>query len=111
MMATVLDWVIAGLIVTGALFGLVGSIGLARLQDFYQRLHGPSKSSTLGVGAVLIASMLYFSFVAGKPTAQELLITLFLFLTAPISAHLLVKAALKLRPQTRPTEPQGRDPR
>lgn len=83
-------------LVTGAAFALIGSWGLAKLPDFYTRLHGPSKASTLGVGGMLIASMLYFA-ASGTPSLHELLITLFLFISTPVSAHLLVKAALHLK--------------
>ena len=102
-----LDVVLAVLLVIGAAFTLIGSWGLARLGDFFKRLHGPTKASTLGVGCVLIASMLYFTFRPGSAGASlhELLITLFVFLTAPISAHLLVKAALVLDPGARPAPP------
>ncbi len=56
-----LDMLAAVLVVVGVVFALVGSLGLAKLSDFLKRLHGPTKASTLGVGCVLIASMLYFS--------------------------------------------------
>jgi multicomponent K+:H+ antiporter subunit G len=102
-----LDVVVAVLLVVGTAFALIGSWGLAKLADFFKRLHGPTKASTLGVGCVLIASMLYFTFRPGSAGASlhELLITLFVFLTAPISAHLLVKAALALDPGARPAPP------
>jgi multicomponent K+:H+ antiporter subunit G len=102
-----LDLLLAALLVVGAAFALIGSYGLAKLSDFYKRLHGPTKASTLGVGSVLIASMLYFSFgpESRGVSLHELLITVFVFMTAPISAHLLVKAALKLDPDARPPRP------
>lgn len=102
-----LDLLLASLIVIGTGFALVGSYGLAKLGDFFKRLHGPTKASTLGVGCVLIASMLFFSFRPGANGASlhEVLITLFIFMTAPISAHLLVKAALALDPSKRPAPP------
>ena len=78
----------------GTAFALIGSWGLAKLSDFLKRLHGPTKATTLGVGCVLIASALWFSAGDGPPSLHELLITLFLFITAPVSAHLLIKAAL-----------------
>lgn len=81
----------------GGLFALLGAIGLARLPDFYMRLHGPAKASTLGVGGVLIGSMVYFSTKSGHSSLHELLITLFLFITAPISAHMVAKVALHMR--------------
>lgn len=92
---------IALLALAGALFALVGSWGLAKLSTFALRLHGPTKATTLGVGGVLIASMLWFG-LTGTPSLHELLITVFLFLTAPVSAHLLIKAAMKLDPTLRP---------
>jgi multicomponent K+:H+ antiporter subunit G len=103
-----LDLLIAALLVVGTAFALIGSWGLARLADFFKRLHGPTKASTLGVGCLLIASVLYLSFRpgAGGVSLHELLITLFVFLTAPISAHLLVKAALVLDPGARPPPPR-----
>lgn len=83
-------------ILSGASFALIGSIGLARLPDFFSRLHGPTKATTLGVGGMLLASSIYFSIRGGALSLHELLIALFLFITAPISAHLLAKAALHL---------------
>ncbi|WP_297813418.1 Na+/H+ antiporter subunit G [uncultured Methylophaga sp.] len=92
-----LDIVLSVLIVIGAFFTLVGSLGLFKLRDFYMRLHGPTKASTLGVGAILVASALHFSFKTGDLSLHEVLVTLFLFITAPVSAHLMAKAALHIR--------------
>jgi multicomponent K+:H+ antiporter subunit G len=95
-MENVTDVMVALLLVVGATFALIGSLGLARLSDFYRRLHGPTKATTLGVGSVLIASAIHFSAGAPGPSLHELLVSVFLFITAPVSAHLLVKAALHL---------------
>lgn len=89
-----MEWVIAFFLIAGGLFAFIGSLGLARLKDFYMRLHGPSKTSTLGVGCTLIGSMCYFSLTKGGIDLQEMLITIFLFITAPVSAHMLAKCAL-----------------
>jgi multicomponent K+:H+ antiporter subunit G len=91
-----MEWLLSALILIGAGFTLVGSIGLAKLPDFYTRLHGPTKATTLGVGAILIASAVYFS-LHQSLSLHELLITLFLFITAPVSAHLMAKAAIHIR--------------
>ena len=80
----------------GALFVFVGSLGLARLGDFYSRLHGPSKATTLGLGATLLGSVLFFG-GRGAVSLHEVLITFFLFITTPVSAHLMAKAALHCR--------------
>lgn len=93
-MQFIVELVISLLIVIGTFFVLVGSIGLAKLPDMMRRLHGPTKATTLGIGSLLIASMIYFAAVEGLPSIHELLITLFLFLTAPITAHMLSKAHL-----------------
>jgi multicomponent K+:H+ antiporter subunit G len=90
------DLLIASLLIVGATFALIGSWALCRLSDFYLRVHGPTKATTLGVGGVLLASAVYFSLRLGHLSLAELLITLFLFLTAPVSAQLLVEAALSL---------------
>lgn len=92
-----IEALIALFLLLGSLFALVGSIGLYRLPDFYSRLHGPTKATTLGVGGILIGSLLFFSFHRGVLSLHELLITLFLFITAPVSAHMLAKAAMQQR--------------
>ncbi|RUO57344.1 Na+/H+ antiporter subunit G [Pseudidiomarina insulisalsae] len=89
------DWVISFFIVLGASFAFIGSLGLLRLPDFMARLHAPTKNTTLGVGGIIIGSILYFS-ITDALSLHELLIAIFLFLTAPISAHLLAKAGLHL---------------
>jgi multicomponent K+:H+ antiporter subunit G len=99
-----LDIALTALVVLGAFFALVGSWGLAKFGNFLTRLHGPTKASTLGVGCMLLASAGYFSFAQGTPSLHELLITLFVFLTAPVSAHLLVQAAMHRDPALQPPE-------
>ena len=84
-------------LIVGAMFLLVGSIGLFRLPDFYMRLHGPTKASTLGLGAILMASIVFFSFKESGISIKEFLIILFIFLSAPITANMLSKAALHVR--------------
>src|SRR5690606_41010111 len=96
-MATVIEWMLAIFILLGAIFALIGSIGLERLPDFYMRLHGPTKATTLGVGGMLIGSLIYFTANNPGVSVKELLITLFLFITAPVSAHLVSKAAMHRR--------------
>lgn len=92
--AFALEALISLMIVMAGVFTLVGSIGLVRLPDLMTRLHAPTKATTLGVGGALIASMLYFSFFRDALSAHELLIALFLFLAAPITAQLIAKVYL-----------------
>lgn len=95
-MQLVFEIIISIFVVLGACFMLIGSIGMIRLPDLFMRLHAPTKSSTLGVGSFLIASMI-FSATQGRFGFAELLITLFAFITAPVSANLIAQAALHLR--------------
>lgn len=96
----VLDAVIAAAIVIGSIFVFVGSFGLLRLQDLYCRLHAPTKATTLGLGAMLLGSVLYFSTHAGGISLHEILVSVLLFLTAPASAHMLARAGLHQRVRT-----------
>jgi len=83
---------VSAFIVIGGIFGLVGSYGLVKLSDTMRRLHAPTKASTLGVGGVLIGSMIYFWISDGQASFQELMISFFLFLTAPVTANFISKA-------------------
>ncbi|WP_210878732.1 Na+/H+ antiporter subunit G [Roseovarius autotrophicus] len=94
-------------LVISGIFGLVGSVGLIKLPDAMMRLHAPTKATTLGVGGALIASMLYFYFVVGRFSFHELMITLFLFLTAPITGHFIAKTHLHLGHKPEDLPPTG----
>jgi multicomponent K+:H+ antiporter subunit G len=83
-------------LVVGGVFVLVGAVGLIRFDDFFMRLHSPTKATTLGVGSLLVASIMA-SAAHGHWSASELLVGLFLFVTAPVSASLLAKAAIHRR--------------
>lgn len=91
----ILEYIIAALLVIAGFFGLVGSFGLLKLPDHMTRLHAPTKATTLGVGGVLIASMLYFFTEKGTVSFHELMITLFLFLAAPITAFFMARVQLR----------------
>jgi multicomponent K+:H+ antiporter subunit G len=89
------------LLILGGLLTVIGSLGLVRLRDFYQRIHAPSMGSTLGLGCVLIASMILSSFLRGTPVVHDILITVFVVTTAPITTMLLMRAAVR-RPKDSP---------
>lgn len=88
------EGLVSALIVIGAGFALVGSWGLVRLPSLMERLHGPTKASTLGLGAMLVGSVVWFQLIEGQWTTHELLISLFLFVTAPIAANMIAKVHL-----------------
>lgn len=93
------------LLLLGGTIIFIGALGLMRLPNFYQRIHGPAITVTLGAGCVLIASMIFFSATQSRPVIHELLITLFVMMTAPVVAMMLTRAAVyrDLRGQKRHT--------
>lgn len=82
------------LVLLSASLTLLGTIGLLRLKTFYERTHAPTLGTTLGIGFMLFASMLYFSTLQSRPVLHELLIAVFMTVTTPITLVLLVRAAL-----------------
>ncbi len=96
---------VCALLLLGSGFVLIGTIGMHRLPDFFTRLHGPTKATTLGVGGMIVASLIFFSAGEKGLSLHELLISLFLFISAPVGAYMLAKAAvlqqLPLEPKTR----------
>lgn len=93
-MGQLAEILVGGLILMGAAFVLIGSWGLVRLPSLMTRLHGPTKATTLGVGGILTASMIHSPLIEGSYSFHELLIALFLFITAPITANMIAKAHL-----------------
>ena len=89
------------LLLIGLAFTLIGSIGLVRLPDFYTRIHAPTKATTLGVSGMLAAAALTLPGSAIATGLKAALAIVFLFLTAPIGAHMLARAAR--RGQVAPT--------
>ena len=89
-----IELVVSVFLVAGAAFVFIGSFGLAKLPDFYTRLHAPTKATTLGMSCLLIASAILATYQQGYLSLHELLITLFLLITAPVTAHMLAKTAM-----------------
>ena len=75
----------------GAIFILLAALGLIRMPDTYLRISVTTKAATLGIGLILIASTIYFSDIG--ITSRVLAIILFIFLTAPVGAHLIGRAS------------------
>lgn len=98
MMDSPLPWWVAVpaavLLVIGGILTLIGSLGLLRLKSFYARMHPPTMGMTLGTGCVLIASMLVTSVMLHRVVIHELLITLFIVMTTPVTAVLLMRTAI-----------------
>jgi multicomponent K+:H+ antiporter subunit G len=90
-------WAIAllvPLLVVGASIVLIGALGLLRLPNFYQRIHGPAITVTLGAGCMVLASMLCFSVLQTRWVVHELLISCFILASAPVVSMLVMRAAV-----------------
>lgn len=83
--------IIFSVVALGAIFILLAAIGLLRMPDLFLRISVTTKAATLGVGLLLLGTALYFKEVS--TTTRAIAIIIFLFLTAPIGAHLIGRAA------------------
>ncbi|SIT89339.1 Na+/H+ antiporter subunit G [Edaphobacillus lindanitolerans] len=90
---TIVEYTAAILMVTGGLMSLVSAIGLIRLPDVYTRSHAATKSSTLAVLLTLLGGFLYFWALERFISVRLLLGILFVFLTAPVAGHVIIRAA------------------
>lgn len=86
--------VVALLILLGAGLALIGSVGLLRLTTFYERVHAPTLGTTLGIGCVLLGSMLFFSVLQTRLVLHEILIAVLMVVTTPVTLMLLARAAI-----------------
>jgi len=82
------------LVVLGAGLTLLGTLGLLRFPGFYDRIHAPTLGTTLGIGCVLLASMLFFTVTQSRPVLHEVVVAVFMVVTTPVTLMLLARAAL-----------------
>jgi len=101
-------YAVAVFLLIGAIFTLVGAIGLVKLPDSMTRLHAPTKVGTMGIGALLLASIAN-AFVFGDGSFHELLIMAFLFVTAPISANFMSKVNIHRKTCDVPPKPSDEE--
>lgn len=92
-MIEIARFLIGCLIIIGAFLSLVTAFGLIRLPDVYTRNHAASKAATLGVMSILLGTFLYFYIEEGHFNSRLILGIVFIFLTAPVSGHLISRAA------------------
>ena len=85
------DWLTVGLLVVGALAMLLAALGVLRMPDVFTRMQTTSKAATLGVGCMMLAVAVHFAELA--VTIRAVAVVLFTFLTAPIGAHVIGRAA------------------
>ncbi len=93
-MSDIYEVIVGIVLVIGAVFSLIASIGIIRLKDVYMRMHAASKAGTLGSGLMLIALAVHAHEIDVITRAAAGVV--FFLLTAPIAAHLLAKAAYEV---------------
>lgn len=83
------------LLVLAGIVTLTGSVGLLRFKHIYTRMHATTLGNTVGLSCVLLASILVSCAVGHRPVIHEVLITLFVVITSPVTAILLMQAAIE----------------
>lgn len=86
--------VVTGLCLLGAAFALLGSIGMVRFKTMYDRMHASTLASTLGMGVIMVAMIVYFSIIDGTLALKPLLIGIFMTVTTPVTLTLLARASV-----------------
>lgn len=107
-MTTLALYAAALCLLIGAIFALVGSIGLLKFSAPMTRMHAPTKVGTMGIGALLLASAITAT-LEGDSAIHAILIMVFLFVTAPISANFIAKVTLHRRACDTPPPPATDD--
>jgi multicomponent Na+:H+ antiporter subunit G len=87
----IVHYLILVLIALGTFFTFIAGFGVLRMPDIYTRMHASTKAASLGAGLMLIAAAFYFQEVG--VITRIALTTVFIFLTAPVAAHMLGRAA------------------
>jgi multicomponent Na+:H+ antiporter subunit G len=92
----------------GAVFVLIGTIGIIRFPDVFSRMHAAGLADGLGVLLVLVGLALAEGF--STASARMLLIIAFVWLTSTTACHALARNAITagVTPQTTP-EPEDSD--
>lgn len=88
-----IEIVVAILVITGTVMSLISSLGIIRLPDVYNRAHASTKSATLGILCILLGAFFYFLFTHGVSSIRLLLGIVFVFLTAPVAGHIIIRSA------------------
>lgn len=92
-MKEIIDFISAFLVLFGSIFFFIASIGIVKMPDIFIRMSATTKAASLGVGSILLGTSLFF--LDASITARAFIIIVFVFLTAPIAAHAIGRAAYK----------------
>lgn len=82
-------------ILAGSMISVISAIGIIRFPDVYSRAHAATKTTTLAVLLTLFGAFLYFLFAESFVSIRLILGILFVFLTAPVSGHLILRASYR----------------
>lgn len=88
-----IDVLVAVLVVLGTVIILISSLGVIRLPDVYTRAHATTKASTLGLLSILIGTFIHFMYHHQLVSVRLLLGIIFVFLTAPVAGHMIIRSA------------------
>lgn len=91
----IIETIVLVMVIIGTLMNLLSSLGFIRLPDVYNRSHAATKSVTLGILFILLGSFIHFLFVHNYFSVRMLLGIVFVFLTAPVTGHLIVRSAYR----------------
>lgn len=89
----ILDIFVIVFLITGTFFVLSASIGVIRFPDVYTRLHASTKAATLGIAGIMIGAFIFLYAEHGIVSGKLILGIIFVLLTAPVSAHMIGRAA------------------
>ena len=88
-----IDVVSAVLLLSGVLLAIAAAIGLVRFPDVFSRMHAATKPSTLGLLLIVVGASLRMD--DGSDAVKLLLVAAFQFVTAPVAAHMVGRAAYR----------------
>lgn len=89
----IVEIVVLVLVLLGTIITLISSLGVLRLPDVYTRAHATTKSATLGILCILLGAFIHFMYVHHIVSIRLLLGIVFVFLTAPIAGHMIIRSA------------------
>ncbi|MBN1153572.1 monovalent cation/H(+) antiporter subunit G [candidate division KSB1 bacterium] len=90
-----IEWFVAILLVSGAIFMLLAAVGVLRFPDLFSRMHATTKASSFGAGLMLLSVILHVQelFII----LEAMIVLIFIFLTAPVASHMIGRAAYFLQ--------------
>ncbi len=87
----IIEWIVAILLVSGSLFMLIAAIGVVRFPDLYMRMHAATKAASFGILLMLLGVSIYLPIF--NVIFEALMVLVFIFMTAPISSHMIGRVA------------------